>query len=338
MEEAINRAAAMHEKYYAADAHFDLGAELYVREKRGEEDILKEYIPQWEKISLRIVVASVFLKDSELDTWKNSGLPSVSALRRTLLQLTLIKEAVLLHEDKMMLIKNRTDLEHCLLSGKTGLVLYLEGLDVLLEDIWLLEVLYELGVRGAALTWSRKNKLATGCCRSTQHEDKKGGITRAGLCALEKMKELGMFVDVSHLNDEGMEQLLKIKDIHVLATHSNCRWLNNHYRNLTRPMAREIVSNGGIIGINANKVLLNGDIRVMAEHIYEMSKVVGPDKVCLGLDLCDRYSEGAREDVLMDYTRVILLTAHLVKLGMQEEEISRIMGKNLVDFLKKVLH
>lgn len=328
MEDALIRANAMHRKYYAADAHFDLGAELYERKRRGETDILKEYIPQWDKIGLKLVVVSVFLRNSELGE---------GALRRTFEQIALIKEAVGLHQDRVMMVLGAEDLIKCLNGPKTGFVLYLEGLDCIEDDVSLLPLLYELGVRGAALTWSRENKLATGCCRSTENTDRRGSITKAGRSVVKKMKELGMFIDASHLNDEGMRELLREKKGNVLATHSNCRWVCNHYRNLSKELVKMIIKDGGIIGINANSVLLGGDVRVMARHIYEMVKMAGINKVCIGLDLCDRYSYGEKEDVLSEYSQWILLTAHLFKLGMNEEEISKIMGKNLVNYLAGLL-
>lgn len=322
----LEEAYRLHQEYPFADAHFDLPAELEVRYARGERNSISEvYLPKWKWMGMRLVIASVFIK--------NDDLPE-NGMRKAIWQISLLLRELDCLKGDIILIKSVEQWEQWKLDkNKIGMILYLEGLDILGERSEMLQCFYEIGVRGAALTWSRRNALATGCCKATEHVDIEGSISRAGWSMIREMERLGMFIDLSHLNDEGMYEILHADVKGVIATHSNARWIYNHYRNITREQAGLIVEKKGIIGINVNRVLSGGDMIKVLNHVSAMSLEVGAHNVCFGLDLCDGYGTGMREDNISDYKECIYLTAGLIKYGVSTENVTGIMGRNLIQFL-----
>ncbi len=248
----------------------------------------------------------------------------------------------------------------------------MEGLDCIGSDLHKLDELYALGVRGASLTWSRRNRIATGCCMATKLADIAGWITDYGFQVIRHMQELGMFLDVSHLNNQGFAQLTGIP---FIATHSNAFSVCANYRNLTDDQMKHLADQGGIMGVNACKYIAsNGRISLPAygasaeqkyrqkercldslcRHIEYIVKTIGDSHVGFGFDLCDSYTAGKAgyadiphalraaacgeasfepEDCLEHHEEALLLTARLLERGISEESMLRIMGSNWWNYL-----
>lgn len=329
----LEEARYLHQKYPVADAHFDIPAEIMVRYQRGEREIIKRnYLEQWKRAGMKIIIASVFLNNQQARE---------APLRITLTQITYLTRELENLGDEIVLIKNKDSLDEVLLSqDKIGLILYLEGLDCLGEDVGLLHILYHLGVRGAALTWNRRNALAAGCILPDTDRNCGYGITKTGLLVIREMSKMNMFLDISHLHRDGVQTLVEenIK-INVLATHSNLFELNQHQRNLSSAELEFLKKNNGLIGINANRFLIGGELPKMLEHLKLACAQLGSTKVALGLDLCDGYgnmNEHAPEDILRRYEDIVYITAGMLQEGMERETIRRVMGENLILFLKRI--
>lgn len=104
---------------------------------------------------------------------------------------------------------SRAELDENLAAGRISILLSMEGLDPMGNDLSLLRTFYDLGVRGAGLTWSRRNAFATGCCTAGQFREIPGGLTELGKEAVRKMERLGMWLDVSHLSNDGFRGCLR---------------------------------------------------------------------------------------------------------------------------------
>ena len=117
---------------------------------------------------------------------------------------------------------------------------------------------YDHGVRMSTLTWNFENELAypnryiqspgTGLFQAIPETER--GLKAAGRDAVQLMEELGMLIDVSHLGDAGILEILDFVDAHtpVIASHSNARTVTPHPRNLTDAMLRSIAEHGGVTG------------------------------------------------------------------------------------------
>lgn len=345
-EEALERAQYLHGRYPVADAHFDLPLELFYRRKRGERGILlNRYCPVWKNAGVNLVIAAVFLEDEVL--------PEL-ALRRTLEQIAVLKEEIRASGDRTFLVTTASELNEAVgEKGRTGILLHLEGLEGLNGistdgHAGLLSLLQELGVRGASLTWSRKNQFATGCCRAGEQVDVPGCITREGWKILDRMTELGMYLDISHLNETGMEEILAVRNLIPIATHSNARAVYESYRNLTDEQLCRLGEKGGLAGFTQNRYITGGDT-LMMPHLKRMIEKAGERHVCLGIDFGDSLNQvmqrGMRrvddraggEDGVEGHGGMMKLTAGMLQAGICEDTAVRVLGSNLIEFFLDVI-
>ncbi len=334
-------AKALHQEFPAVDAHLDLAGELYFRKQNGEENPLRDhYLEPLRTGGFRLVVSSVYLRDDQLPE---------GGLRAALDQISVLMEAVDQNEE-FCLIRSVSDLEASVQEGKTGILLYMEGLDCIGKDLRLLRILWELGVRGASLTWSRRNDLANGCCKAGQRVQIPGGLSLEGIRAVEEMERLGMFLDVSHLNDDGFEDICRIAKKPFVATHSNSRQVFFNYRNLNDSQIRCLAEQGGMMGLNGCDCIVGcadgGDaLEMLCRHVESMAALAGIDKVGYGLDFCDSYGEAEpryvfaqeRHDCLVDHSHVPELTAALLQRGMPAEDVKKVMGGNWIEYFRRTL-
>lgn len=342
-EEALRKARLLHEKNPVVDAHFDLPGELLFRRKRGEKHIIRrEYLADWKSAGLKLLVASVFVPTQVTERESAQGI-----MEDVLRQIDALF-AEMQENQELVLIKNRIDLQRLLQTDKIGVLLYLEGLDCIGEKAELLEMLYGLGVRGAALTWSRKNALATGCCKAGEYRQIPGEITELGKQVICEMERLSMFLDVSHLNDEGFEQVCLLSKRPFLATHSGARGVCDNYRNLTDKQLRMLARQGGVAGLNGCKLIagsLQGNhLEMLCKHAEYEKELVGAGHIGLGLDFCDAYDRarlGTMQtepmDCLKNHSSLILLSAALLQRGMEDADVVAVMGGSMLQYFGKVL-
>jgi membrane dipeptidase len=212
-----------------------------------------------------------------------------------------------------------------------GAVLSVEGAEAVGTDPAMVRILHRLGVRLMSLTWNQRNQLADGA----GEDPGGGGISRAGRAIVHEMNRVGMIVDVSHLAEAGFWDVLEISRQPVMASHSNCRRLTPHPRNLSDAQIRALAAQGGMQGITYVNAFLEpapGIDRVV-DHILHALDVVGNDQhVGLGSDF-----DGVDEPVpgLEDVSRVPALADRLSARGVRDETIRRIFADNFLDFLKR---
>ncbi|WP_240837350.1 dipeptidase [Acidaminobacter sp. JC074] len=310
------------------DTHYDLGPILYNRYAKGESDVIKNVLlPEWRDNQVQLIVAAVFVSDHFVYD---------SPLRHALDQIALIKNEIKGLEE-LMLVLDRASLDKALNENKIGIILSLEGLEPIGSDLNLLDIFYDLGIRAAGLTWSRQNAVADGSRFEGENTD--NGLTHFGKKAVKKMRELGMLVDVSHLNDAGLDELSG----KLFASHSNAREINKITRNLSTEHLRKIKASSGIIGINGIKPIVGGGIDTLCDHIDYMRDLLGSEHICFGLDKCNdlevnglRYGNEEIEeiDVIADYKDLEEVRKILRKRSYTEEEIEGIFYKNFISFLK----
>ena len=124
------------------------------------------------------------------------------------------------------------------------------------ESFELLQKLYDAGVRYVTLCHSRHNQICDSCACTTP---KWGGLSPFGKRLVAEMNRIGMLVDVSHISDSSFYDVLACSTKPVVATHSSCRSLAGHPRNMTDDMIRELAARGGVIQINFYPVFLDSD-------------------------------------------------------------------------------
>ncbi len=155
------------------------------------------------------------------------------------------------NRDLLLPVTEAAHLDRARAQGRIAALLTVEEGDVCRGDPALLRILYRLGVRLVTLTWNHPNRLGFPNGRA-------GGLTEAGFACLAEMEALGMLADVSHLSDDGFWDVCRAAKRPFLASHSCCRALRDHPRNLTDPMIRALADRGGIVGLNFYAPFLGG--------------------------------------------------------------------------------
>lgn len=171
-EEYIEKAQKLHKENIVVDAHLDLAAEIFYRRRGGEKDVIRNhFLENWKYARLNLIVCAIFIETDLL--------PSMGLLN-AMDQIAVLYEEVDFLHDELMIVKAKEDLQKLKTTDKIGILIYMEGLDCIGTHVSLLRSLYEMGVRGASLTWSRRNMLATGSGTSRDKVNPKGGITDTG--------------------------------------------------------------------------------------------------------------------------------------------------------------
>lgn len=151
-------------------------------------------------------------------------------------------------------------------------------------DLTCLDRLCTCSVRAATLTWNGDNPWGSGCFGSDN------GLTALGIRAIERMRTLGITVDVSHLNERGFWDVARRLNAPFIASHSNAAAVTPHPRNLTDEQFRAVRDSGGIVGINLYHVHLgipfDGDyFDAFTRQLTHFLMLGGEDTVCIGTDL-----------------------------------------------------
>jgi len=185
--------------------------------------------------------------------------------------------------DKIKLILNGKDIDEAKDKNILGALLSIEGGEAIEGDLSLLRVFYILGVRAMTLTWSLRNDLGDGILGSDNY-----GLTAFGKDVIKEMNRLGIIVDVSHLNERGFWDVIDICEKPLIASHSDCRALCNHPRNLSDEQIKAIADKGGVIGINFCPDFLrddgNASVEDVLDHIEHIVSLVGVEHVGFGSD------------------------------------------------------
>jgi membrane dipeptidase len=177
--------------------------------------------------------------------------------------------------------------------GRVTAILHLEGAEPLAPDLSGLDEWYERGLRSIGLTWSRANAFAEGVpFRFPSTGDTGPGLTAAGKELVRRCNELGILVDLSHLNEAGFWDVAALSSAPLVATHSNVNVLCASSRNLTDAQLDAVGASGGVVGINFAVSFLREDghndadtpLTEIVRHAEYIARRIGVEHVALGSD------------------------------------------------------
>jgi len=235
--------------------------------------------------------------------------------------------------DEIVAVTKPEEILNAKKSGKVSGMLSIEGAEPLMGDIGLLRVFYRLGVRMLSFAWNFRTPFADGL-GAKRAESK---LPELGVQALEEMDKLGMIFDVSHLCDSNFWDVNDVMDGPFIASHSNCRAVCDHQRNLTDDMIKALAEHNGVMGMNFAPAFVakdNPTVEDLVDHIDHIVKLVGPDYVGIGADF-DGITQTPKG--LEDVSKIPNITRVLVKREYSDEDITKILGGNYLRVFKKVL-
>ena len=192
-----------------------------------------------------------------------------------------------------------------------------------------LDELYKKGVRLITLTWNYENCI--GHPNSRDAEAMKKGLKPFGMEVIERMNELGMLIDVSHLSDGGFWDCIQRSKAPIVASHSNARTLCGHPRNLSDEMLCVLAEKGGVAGLNFYPTFLKkggqAGISDIARHAKYMIDTAGEDVAAIGTDF-DGFEADIRDGYISHVGQMDLVWEACKKAGITERQLDKIRWQN----------
>lgn len=231
------------------------------------------------------------------------------------------------NEPDICIVQNVADIHAAKAKGKLGVILAIENSEAVERSLNILRSLYNLGVRSIGLTHNPNTWVSTG----NDEGETGGGLTKFGIQLVKEMNKLGILVDVSHISERGFWDVLDVSNDPIIASHSNCKTLCNHSRNLTNEQLKAIAVNGGVIGITFVPGFITEDgwqnrplFAQLINHIEYAIDVAGIENVGIGSD----FDGGG--DLLKDASEYPRITEELSERGYSDEAIQKVLGGNIL--------
>lgn len=240
------------------------------------------------------------------------------------------------YPDDFSMALNYNDLINNIKNNKiSGFLTFEDGR--MIDSFEKLDYFYKKGIRLITLTWNGENSF--GYPNSTDKDIMNKGLKDFGKNAIERMNELGIIIDVSHLSDGGFWDIAKISKKPFIASHSNCRELSPHQRNLTDDMIKTISESGGVAGINFCPIFLNpkcedsSNVAMKVNHIKHMINKGGIEVVALGSD----FDGITPTNEINKVEKLDLLFTALNRAGLSDDDIDKIAKDNAIRVIKDTL-
>ncbi len=261
------------------------------------------------------------------------------ALQDTLAMVSLLLKLERESKGTFKVVRTTAELEHCLHQDIMAAIMHIEGAEALDTDLEILDVLHAAGLRSLGPVWSRQNAFATGVPFSfPKHPDTGDGLNQAGKALIRRCNELGIMIDLSHMNAKGFWDVAALSSKPLVATHSNAHAISASPRNLTDDQLGAIRDSDGMVGLNFSVTFLRPDgkpeddtpLEVMIQHIDYLVDKLGIERVGFGSDF-----DGARMPAaIKDVTGLPALTQALKAHGYDDEALEKLCHKNWLRVLK----
>ena len=327
-----------------SDAHLDLGMDLLKCHRSGETRVMESYyLPEWRSSGVGLIVCAIYLSRMDHDEdYYREAMEQIDALEQELASLN----------GQVVLCTTGEQIRQTREAGKIALLLSLEGAEPIGTDLAKLDEFYARGVRLLGLTWTRENHVGFGAGYGPDGETDTWGLKPFGKELVRRADELGILIDVAHLNQGGCDDTALLVTRPFFASHSNPRALRPMDRNLSDRTIEAIAACGGVIGANGYSGLVanpqQATVACLADHIEYLCRRAGHCRVGLGLDLMIRISGGSDTftyqgvtaeafDILPDHSAMDNLRWELAGRGWSAEDIAAVVGENWFAFFSQNL-
>lgn len=257
----------------------------------------------------------------------------------TMNMITLLRDIAAASNGKVEICRSVSEIRTAMANGKMAPVLHIEGAEAILPDLSNLEAFYDDGLRSIGPVWSRSNAFAHGVpFKFPASPDTGPGLTNDGIELVKTCNDMGIAVDLSHINEKGFWDVARVSNKPLIASHSNVHALCPTTRNLTDDQLKAIKDSNGIAGLNFAVAFLRKDgaknqdvpMSVLVEHVNYMVDIMGIDHVGLGSDY-----DGAPPPYELDSTaKLPALTKALSEAGYDDEALNKICHGNWLRVLE----
>lgn len=302
-----------------------------------------------------------------------SSLEPLDAVRQQLEQIDLARRMIDANPDDLRLALSVQDIVDAEADGRIASLLGIEGAHSFVESLGVLRMYYELGVRYATLTHLHSTSWAD----SATGEVRSDGLSEFGEEVIREMNRIGMIVDVAHVSDATVADVIAVAEAPVIVSHSGVRAIAAHMRNLSDESLRGIAGNGGVVMVYFIPPFVSDEARVwfdgllplvrdskteaewsaisaeyaaehgeapratlsqVADHIEYVAKVAGHDHVGIGADFYGAKAESDFVEGLEDVSRYPELFAELIRRGWSDENLAKLARGNVLRVFREVEH
>ncbi len=242
-------------------------------------------------------------------------------------------------DGQVKIVRSYQQLENTLNQSVFSMVLALEGAEAINADLSNLEAYYDKDIRSIGLVWSRPNAFGYGVpFRFPASPDIGPGLTAAGKELVKACNQLGILIDLAHLNEQGFRDVAALSTAPLVVTHADVYSICPSTRNLTDAQIDIIAQSGGVIGINfeamnthpLSSIEQNVPLTQITAHIDYIINRVGIDHVAFGSDF-----DGAdMPNDLSDVRGLPKLLDTLRNNGYDEQSLEKIAYRNWLRVIK----
>ena len=244
------QARAVHARAVTLDTHLDTPASLAIEgwsileAHDPKRDFTSVDEPRMRKGGLDGGFWAIYTPQGPLDAAATSKARDFAIMRAGA-----IREMVAAHPDKFALATRHGDAARIAASGRRVVYMSIENAWPLGDDVSMLDTFYAMGVRLSGFAHFRNNQFADSSTDPTG--EKWGGLSPAGVQLLAEMNRLGVVPDLSHSSDKAFDQALALSKSPIILSHSGCKAVFNHPRNIDDNRLRALAAKGGVIQINS---------------------------------------------------------------------------------------
>jgi membrane dipeptidase len=292
-------------------------------------------------------------------------------MRQQLEQIDLARRMIAAYADDFGLAVSMADIQREQRRGRIASLIGIEGGHSMGNSLGALRAYYDLGVRYMTLTHFHTIDWADSATDEARHD----GITPFGEEVVREMNRLGMMVDISHVSEAAMSDVLRVSEAPVIFSHSSARALTKHMRNVPDNILKQMPENGGVVMVAFIPPFVSEPARIwaddlfpllkqaqsddqwhdittqyetergasprakltdVADHIDHIAKVAGVDHVGIGADFYGTEIESELVQGLEDVSKYPLLFAELVRRGWSDEDLRKLARENVLRVFAEV--
>ncbi len=368
-EAAMQRAMAVLRTSPIVDAHNDLP---WVIREKANGDIRQYDLSVQTKHDTDIPRLRAGMVGTQFwSAWVPSALSPLDAMRQQLEQIDLIRRMVAAYPDDFGFAVSTADIDREREQGRIASLIGIEGGHTMGNSLGALRAYYDLGVRYMTLTHFHTIDWADSATGEARHD----GITGFGEDVIREMNRLGMIVDLSHVSDAAMSDVLQITEAPVIFSHSAARALTGHVRNVPDNILERVRENGGIVMVPFIPAFLSEPINVwekdlfpllkearndaewqqitnqyradhgqpplatlsdVADHIEHVRMAAGIDHVGIGADFYGTEVDYELVQGLEDVSKYPALFAELASRGWSDEDLRKLARDNFLRIFREV--
>ncbi len=312
-DDVAERAKKLHFSSIVLDTHDDTTQRFFSKDydigKRNPDGHVD--IPRMREGGMNAIFFSI---------WIDGRILGPPAVQKALDQIDAVHENVRKYSKDLVFCRTAAEVRDAHKQGKIAALIGVEGGHMIGNDIRVLRMFGDLGVRYMTLSHFYNDEWADSSTDKPVHN----GLTDFGKDIVREMNRQGIMVDISHVSDKTFYDALETSKAPLIASHSSCRALCNPARDMSDDMIKALAAKGGVIQINYEKSFIDQAYKDASDKLSggvvamfdQLKKTCGDDQECYGRKMAEQEKQATAEGKLphVSWERIVDHIDHVVKL------------------------